>query len=82
ATFWDLNLLSIGDQIIYQAPDGQQSVFIVEETGLYPWDQIPLEKVFSRTGDPRISLITCGGLWSRQYRNYSHRTLVFARISN
>ena len=79
ATFWNLGLLVPGNEVIYQTADGGQITFVVEETTVYPWDQAPLDRIFARSGDPRISLITCGGTWSREHRNYSHRVIVFAR---
>ena len=80
ATFWALSQLAIGDEVIYHEIDGTRYTFIVEEVAVYQWDQVPKERVFGRGGDPRIALITCGGTWSRQNRNYSHRTIVYARM--
>ena len=80
ATFWDLDQLVPGQQIIFQTASGSQIVFIVEEIATYPWDQVPLDRIFARSGEPRLALITCGGTWSRLHRNYSHRTIVFARL--
>jgi len=82
AAFWNLDQLVPGDTIIYQASNGSQLPFIVEETAFYPWDQVPLDRIFARSGEPRVSLITCGGQWSRNNLNYSHRTIVYARLQH
>jgi sortase (surface protein transpeptidase) len=80
ATFWHLGQLTPGQEIIYQAEDGSRLTFVVEEVASYSWDEVPLDRVFARSGDPRLSLITCGGAWSRENRNYSHRTIVYASL--
>ena len=81
AAFWNLDQLAPGNQVIYQAKDGNQISFIVNEVAVYPWNQVPLDRVFARDGVPRLALITCGGTWSRQHRNYSHRTVVYASVN-
>jgi sortase (surface protein transpeptidase) len=80
ATFWDLNKLAPGQEVVYQAEDGSRLTFVVDEVATYPWDEVPLERVFARSGEPRLALITCGGQWSREHRNYSHRTIVYASL--
>jgi sortase (surface protein transpeptidase) len=80
ATFWDLNKLVPGQEVVYQAEDASRLTFVVDEVATYPWDEVPLDRVFARSGEPRLSLITCGGQWSREHRNYSHRTIVYASL--
>jgi sortase (surface protein transpeptidase) len=80
ATFWDLGELVPGQEVIYQSEDGTRLTFVVDEIATYPWDSVPLERVFARSGEPRLALITCGGQWSREHRNYSHRTIVYASL--
>ncbi len=80
AAFWSLNQLIPGSEVIYQAADGTRLTFVVEEVTSYPWDQVPLDRVFARGGDPRVALITCGGTWSRENRNYSLRTIAYGRL--
>jgi sortase (surface protein transpeptidase) len=80
ATFWDLSKLVPGQEVVYQSEDGSRTTFVVDEVATYPWDEVPLERVFARSGEPRLALITCGGQWSREHRNYSHRTIVYASL--
>ena len=80
ATFWDLGKLAPGQEVIYQAEDGSQVTFVADEIATYAWDEVPLDRVFARSGEPRLALITCGGQWSREHRNYSHRTIVYAGL--
>jgi len=80
AAFWDLGRLVPGQEIIYQTEDGSRLAFIVNEVATYSWDQVPLDRVFARSGEPRLALITCGGQWSQEHRNYSHRAIVYAGL--
>jgi sortase (surface protein transpeptidase) len=80
ATFWDLNKLVPGQEVVYQAEDTSRLTFVVDQVATYPWDDVPLDRVFARSGAPRLALITCGGQWSREHRNYSHRTIVYASL--
>ena len=79
AVFWRLGELAPGQEILYQDQNGEQSTFVVEQTASYPWDQVPLDLIFARGGEPRLTLITCGGTWSRENQNYSLRTVVYTR---
>jgi LPXTG-site transpeptidase (sortase) family protein len=77
AVFWDINRLRIGDEIEvhlsgvihrYRVTSNQP---VPAATG--PWDQI-----VSATVEETITLITCGGDFNRETREYNNRQVVTA----
>lgn len=44
----------------------------------YPKTSVPLAALFSRTGAPRLTLITCGGSFDRSVRHYRDNIVVTA----
>lgn len=43
-----------------------------------PKSEVPLDQVFSAVGDPRLVLITCGGAFLEEVRNYTDNYIVTA----
>lgn len=58
--------------------DGSTGIYRVFETAQYPKDQLPNERVFSREGDPVLTLITCGGDFNRSLRSYADNVVAYA----
>jgi LPXTG-site transpeptidase (sortase) family protein len=80
AVLWDLNLLEIGDIIEIHA---NGDVFKYEVTSNQPvsaslndgtWDQI-----VSSTEEETLTIITCGGDFNRETREYNNRQVVTAK---
>ena len=44
----------------------------------YPKSSVPLAALFTRTGAPHLTLITCGGSFDRQIRHYRDNVVVTA----
>ncbi len=40
--------------------------------------EVPLDRVFTRAGDPVVVLVTCGGDWNRQVESYRDNYIVTA----
>lgn len=80
AVFWDLAKLSVGDEITITDKSGKEYRFVVTDKQSYPFDQLPLEKVFNTNDKPRLNLITCEGNWNPETRNYSNREVVYAEL--
>ena len=79
AVLWDLNLLELGDIIEIHA---NGDIFMYEVTSNQPvsaslsdgtWDQI-----VSSTEGETLTIITCGGDFNRETREYSNRQVVTA----
>jgi hypothetical protein len=67
-----------GDEVTVAHADGTSSVWRVDVTTSYLKEQLPIGDIFTRFGDPRLVLITCGGDFDRSRRRYSHNIVVYA----
>ena len=75
--FRDLADTNVGEQIVVER-DGQDVVYLVESVTQYgKWD-LPIDDLFSETGDERIVLITCGGSFNPSLRSYDDNVVVVA----
>ncbi|MBW9235451.1 class F sortase, partial [Leptospira santarosai] len=61
AVFYDIGKLKSGDEIIVNAEDGSELVFIVDRVEVHPFDQSPLREIFGFSTGSRLNLITCTG---------------------
>jgi sortase (surface protein transpeptidase) len=80
AVFRRLHLLRPGDQLDVIWPDGRTVTFEVASSESVPASAHPPD-VFSRTGPPRLSLITCSGTWDGSKATYSDRLIVTAMLT-
>jgi hypothetical protein len=80
AVFWHLANLRIGDQVDVVRADGSHLAFTVDSTSTYPWNSRP-DGLFTTTGPPSISLVTCSGSWDRQRQTYLSRLVVHATLA-
>ncbi|MDZ5713671.1 class F sortase [Jeotgalibacillus haloalkalitolerans] len=80
AIFYDLQFLSVGDEIIVSDENGEQLVFVVTEMVEYPWDDAPVEEIFGYTTDRSLNLITCTGDYDRDSNNYNQRLVVYTEL--
>jgi len=78
AVFYDIAQLKSGDTIIITDNNGKSYTFTVTLNTNYPYDQLPLQKIFATNDRPRLNLITCSGVWDKQQHNYSTRDVVYA----
>jgi sortase (surface protein transpeptidase) len=76
--FFDLKKLNPGDFIEIEYADGTQQGFVVEARSTYLKDELPLEAIFSRTGPPVLTLITCGGGFDSSASRYDSNVVVYA----
>lgn len=78
--FKNLHTLQKGDDIYVVTKTGRELHFVVDEAVGYPYLAVPLEKLFSRTDDARLNLVTCGGSWIKSQKTYDERFVVYARL--
>lgn len=76
--FFDLDELVEGDQLGVSFSDGSSERFVVVARATYSKDELPLDVIFSQEGDPVLTLITCGGSFSRSERSYDSNVVVYA----
>ncbi len=73
--------LEPGGQVSTTDADGRTTTFDVVSVEMVAKSDITWHDVFTREGDPRLVLITCGGSWDSAAAHYSDNVLVTAAPS-
>ena len=79
AVFFRLGELRRGDRIVVGQQGGGGRRFVVERVERRPKEALPAERIWKRTGEPVLRLITCGGSFDRSTGHYRDNIIVFAR---
>jgi hypothetical protein len=75
---YDLRDLRDGETIELDLADGTTQRWLITEVIQYPKDVIPLEEIFTWSGESRLVIITCGGEFDRTARSYTDNIVVYA----
>ena len=78
AVFWRLKELREGDVVEVRLADGSTLRYRVFLRLSYDADQAPVPEIIGPTSKEVVTLITCGGTFDREARNYSQRLVVRA----
>ncbi|MEV7091477.1 class F sortase [Amycolatopsis sp. NPDC051045] len=78
--FFRLKELAAGDRISIARKDGTTVVFEVTKVHQVPKKDFEGEGVYDDTAGPELRLITCGGVFDRNARNYVDNIVVYARL--
>ena len=78
SVFYDLQDIETGEVVEIEFDDGTRSTFKVTDKRSYDAGNIPADRIFSRDGDPRLALITCGGRWDSSAGRYTETVVVYA----
>lgn len=76
--FFDLRTLDEDDAVTVEHADGEVTEWRVVARTVYAKDELPIEEIFTRFGDPRLVLITCGGAFDNTERSYEDNVVVYA----
>lgn len=76
--FADLAVLEPGDPIEVTDADGTVRRFEVVARESWPKDEVPLDRLFDRSGPGRLVLITCGGAFDPGALSYEENLAVTA----
>jgi sortase (surface protein transpeptidase) len=76
--FFRLSSLRPGDRVYVRRADGTLAVFRVTLVRQFPKDSFPASAVYGPAPDPELRLITCGGTFDPQLREYLSNTIVYA----
>lgn len=82
AVFYNIGKLKTGDEIIVNAEDGTELVFIVDRVEIYPFDESPLREIFGFSTGSRLNLITCTGEYNKKGSYYEDRLVVYSTLKN
>jgi len=69
---------AVGTEVLVTGADGTTARWRVVSRELITKQVLPLERLFTRTGPPRLTLITCGGPFLPEYRSYRDNVVVVA----
>ena len=75
---FDLRELEPGATLALAGPNGQVRSYAVVSRDQWSKDQVPLERLFARTGAPRLVVITCGGPFDEGTRSYRDNVVITA----
>ncbi|MEM8924470.1 MAG: class F sortase [Actinomycetota bacterium] len=67
-----------GDRFEVIFDNGDRQSYEVIELEQYNKADLPLDRVFGRTGDPVVTLITCGGAFQPSVRSYEDNVVAYA----
>lgn len=76
--FFNLRELRNNDVVTVEYENGTSTEFRVVANSIYDKAELPLDAIFSRSGPPVLTLITCGGGFSRSARSYDSNVVVYA----
>lgn len=80
SVFNKLDTLKVGDLIEVDGQIGGKQQFKVTEVRVVELDKFPLQEVFGEGDKKMVNLITCGGEWNTEKKEYSERTIVFSEL--
>ncbi|GHF56083.1 hypothetical protein GCM10018790_37570 [Kitasatospora xanthocidica] len=82
AVFLLLSLLLPGNKVEVARADGTVAVFSVDSVETFAKDAFPDQKVYGKTPDAQLRLITCGGTYDKKRRDYLDNVVVFAHLES
>lgn len=80
--FKHLSELKKGDDVYVITKTGRSLHFVVEEVVLYPYKNVPLERLFMRADNARLNLVTCDGAWVKSEKTYDQRLVVYTVLKD
>ncbi|WP_424638180.1 class F sortase [Embleya sp. AB8] len=80
AVFWGLGSLKPADTVEISRLDGSVAKFAVDSVEAFPKDAFPDDRVYGKTSDAQLRLITCGGVYDRKAKDYRDNVVVFAHL--
>jgi hypothetical protein len=78
AVFYRLKDLRPGSWIRVRRGDGRIALFQVDSVERFPRDDFPTKRVYGPLDYPGLRLVTCGGEFDYQRREYEDNVMVFA----
>jgi sortase (surface protein transpeptidase) len=69
---------AVGDEVVVTDAAGTSTRWRVVSRELIEKQVLPLDRLFTRAGPPRLTLITCGGPFLPEYRSYRDNVVVIA----
>ena len=81
AVFHRLGQLRPGNRIVVGQDGGAARSFLVERVEQLAKEALPVERIWNRTRQPVLRLITCGGSFDRASGHYRDNIIVYAKAA-
>lgn len=81
AVFFRLRRLRVGDRVIVRMPGRAAARYVVQRSEEFSKDRFPTRRVYSRTHDATLRLITCSGSFNRSSGHYRDNLVVYAHAA-
>jgi hypothetical protein len=81
AVFFRLGQLRRGDKLVVGQAGGGSRPFLVERVERQAKEALPVERIWNRTNQPVLRLITCGGSFDRSTGHYRDNIIVYAKAT-
>lgn len=78
--FYNLRRLQPGDEIQVYDGSGDVAVFVVDSKEEVLKSELPGDKIWNKTSDPVIRLITCGGTFDPVTRHFLSNVIVYGHL--
>ncbi|HEY6740188.1 MAG TPA: class F sortase [Actinopolymorphaceae bacterium] len=76
--FWRLRELESGDEVTVTDTNGRTYTFAVESTENVPKNALPYDRIWNRTSEPVLRLVTCAGPYDASRGGYQENLVVYA----
>ncbi|MGW3039944.1 class F sortase [Kitasatospora sp. NPDC001159] len=80
AVFLLLSMLRPSNKVEVSRADGTVAVFTVDSVETFAKNAFPDQKVYGKTPDAQLRLITCGGAYDKKRKDYVDNVVVFAHL--
>ncbi len=80
AIFWNLDRLSRGDHVTIITEEDEELVFEVTGSQQFHINNQPSSRIFGRTDDHNLNLVTCAGSWDTSLGMYDERLVVYTTL--
>ncbi len=78
--FFNLRKLKSGDLVYVYTSLGTRRTFKVYDTGSYPLNNYPQERIFGDSDQSHLNLITCDGAFNPGSASYNQRLVVYTNL--
>ncbi|MEQ8842308.1 MAG: class F sortase [Acidimicrobiales bacterium] len=76
--FRNLDDVNVGAGVTIGYDDGSVQDFVIIDVGQYPKNELPVDRIFAKDGDPIVALVTCGGTFNPTLRSYDDNVVAYA----
>ena len=80
AVFYGVGDLIPGDELVVDDVNGRTTAFVVTEIEQVGREAFPTDKVYGKTSSPELRILSCGGEYDEETRQYEDNVIVYARL--